>query len=44
MPQNPLQGHDGHTSSPKAQSGNDTNSRIVTGYLPITKFMFRVVR
>ena len=32
-----------HTSSPKAQSGNDTNIRIVTGNLPITKFLFRVV-
>ena len=28
-----------HTSSPKAQSGNDTNIRIVTENLPITKFL-----
>ena len=32
-----------HTSSPMAQSGYDTNIRIVTGNLPITKFLLRVV-
>ena len=32
-----------HTSSLKAQSGNDTNIRIVTGKLRIKKFLFRVV-
>ena len=32
-----------HNSSSKAQSGNDTNIRIVTENLPITKFLSRVV-
>ena len=32
-----------HTSSPKTQSGNNTNIHIVIEKLPITKFLFRVV-
>ena len=32
-----------HISSPKVQSENDSNIRIVTGKLPIIKFLFRVV-
>ena len=32
-----------HTSSPKAQNGNDTSIHIVIGNLLIPKFLFRVV-
>ena len=42
MPQSPLQGHDNlftPSSSPRAQSGNGTNIRIVIENLPITKFL-----